>query len=217
VALTVAIPAVSLLIGFLLVWPYVTHLRQVREELERTKTTIAQKKQVISQAEAAAQGRPLATAVAAATEEEPIVFLKQLAALTQDSGATLAAVRAMGSPRVAPQEAPRPYGTEPAPQTTPAPPAATPGQRPVLPARTVRELQDQVTVEGTFGSILALLVHLENYDRILSVSQCRLRSGGNRTYPRLQAVFTLSRFVAATPTPPTGTAAPAATPPAAAQ
>jgi hypothetical protein len=199
-ALTVLIPAACLALAVLLVWPYVANLHRVRRELEQTQDTIQQKKSMIAQAEAAAQGRPLALAVALPDEQEPIVFLKQLAALTTDSGVALTAVRAL-----APVQTPNAsYSAAAAPAsgsvqtssqdgTTPAP---GPGQRPVVSAA-VKELQDQVTVEGPFTSLLALLVRLENYDRILSVSQCKIRSSSTHGYPELRAVFTLSRFVAA--------------------
>ena len=69
---------------------------------------------------------------------------------------------------------------------------------------TVEEVTDQVTVEGAFGDVLSLLVRLEGFDRILSVSQCRIHTGAGTAYPRLQAVFTLSRFVARPPSPESG-------------
>ena len=209
--LTIAIPVVCLALAFGLVWPYVTHLREVKQQLQQTQQTITQKQSRIRQADAVAQGRPLALAVVAPSEEEPILFLKQLAALTADSGASLTAVRALGSPRTT--AADNPYGVRKTPQA-PAP-SASPGQRPVLPASTVQELQDMVTVEGKFSDLLALIVRLENYERILSVSQCRLQTGGARAYPQLRAVFTLSRFVAA-PGGAAATAAPTGASPAAA-
>ena len=67
-----------------------------------------------------------------------------------------------------------------------------------------------------FSDIVGLIIRLENFERILSVSQCELRSSG-KPYPALQAVFRLSRFVAAPPPPPTASATPAATPPAVAR
>ncbi len=64
----------------------------------------------------------------------------------------------------------------------------------VLPA-TVNEISDNVTVEGEFGALLSLLVRLETYDRILSVSQFQLSSTATREDDtRLRATFTLSRY-----------------------
>jgi hypothetical protein len=197
-ALTVLVPAACLALAALLVWPYVTNLRRVKRELQETQVTIQQKKDLIKQADAAAQGRPLALAVALPDEQEPIVFLKQLATLTDDSGVTLVAARALApvqNPNLR-QEAAAPGGVQTTSQQQGAPPAPGPGQRPIV-SEAVKELQDQITVEGGFSSILALLVRLENYDRILSVSQCKLRASSTHGYPELRAAFTLSRFVAA--------------------
>lgn len=199
-ALTVLVPAACLALAMLLVWPYVTDLRRVKRELQETQVTIQQKKALIKQAEAAAQGRPLALAVALPDEQEPIVFLKQLASLTDDSGVTLVAARALApvqNPNLR-QEAAAPPTADQVQTTSQqvAPPAPGPGQRPVL-SGAVKELQDQITVEGAFSNLLSLLVRLENYDRILSVSQCKIRSSSTHGYPELRAVFTLSRFVAA--------------------
>lgn len=194
VLLAALVPVICLAIGAGLLLPHLSRLRRYNDELEEIQAQIAEKKRHISQAEAESQGRSLALAVAMADEKEPIVFLRQLADLIAESGAALVSVRA----------------TTPAPLTTAEKPAATPraelqpaaspaagqGQRPVIPS-TVRELADEVTVEGRFSDLLALIVRLENFERILSVSQCRLSSSGARSYPRLKATFTLSRFVAA--------------------
>ena len=199
-ALTVVIPALCLTLAALLVWPHVSHLRQLRQDLQQTQDTIQQKKTRLAQAEAAAQGRPLALAVALPDEQEPIVFLKQLATLTDDSAVALTAVRALapvqnpaGASAAAAASGP---GQVQNSAQEGAPQVAGPGQRPVVPTA-VKELQEQVTVEGPFPGLLSLLVRLENYDRILSVSQCKIRSGSTHGYPELRAVFTLSRFVAA--------------------
>jgi hypothetical protein len=208
VLLAVVIPIVCLAVGAMLLWPVVSHMRAARRQLEETQKTIAQKKLAIAQAEGAAGGRSLALAVALPTEEEPIEFLKKFAALTVESGVTLVSVRAttpptnIGAGTTAQTSAP----------TAPAPPAASPGgaigqgQRPVVPP-TVKELTDEATVEGKFGDILGLIIRLENFERILSVSQCRVDSSG-RSYPTLRAVFRLSRFVAAPQAPPTAAASP---------
>ena len=205
VLLAVIVPLCCVVLGVVLVWPPVSGLRTVREELETTHQAIVEKERLIQEAEAAAAGRPLALAVATRDEREPIAFLRELSALIDESGATLSAVQATRLPPVA---APQPQGQSKGSAGSSgaaAPTSPVGGQRPVLPA-TVGELTDNLTVEGTFGSILSLLVQLESYERILSVSRCRVSSGGGVTYPRLRAVFTLSRFVAApepaAPTPP---------------
>lgn len=198
VLVSVLVPVVSIILGLVLVWPSAARLRHANQELESTKETIQQKQRSIAEAEAAAKGRPLALAVAVPDEQEPIVFLRQLAALSVESNVTLAAVRASTPPpppssatTSAPPGPAGPSGTT----TAASPPSGTPlaGTRPVVPP-TVEELTDQVTVEATFADLLSLLVRLEGFERILSVSQCRITS--RSTYPRLQATFTLSRFVA---------------------
>jgi hypothetical protein len=78
--LAVVLPLVCVLVGLILLWPTVSHLRAARRQLEETQGTIAQKKLAITQAEAVAGGRSLALAVALPTEEEPIDFLKKFAA-----------------------------------------------------------------------------------------------------------------------------------------
>ncbi len=199
--LTIAIPLLCLALAVGLVWPHFSHLREVKQQLQQTQETITQKESRIKQVDALTQGRPLALAVVPASEEEPIAFLKQLAALTKDSGTTITSVRALGSPRKLAASEDNPYGVKEKPKTAPSSASsASPGQRPVVPTSAVQELQDTVTVEGSFADLLALIVRLENYDRLLSVSQCRVQAGGARAYPQLRATFTLSRFVAA-PTP----------------
>jgi hypothetical protein len=193
ILLAVTMPLCCVALGLILVWPPVSGLRTVREELETTQQTIEQKQQLIKDAEAAAAGRPLALAVATREEQEPIVFLRQLSALIAKSGASLSAVR---STRLPPVRAPQTQQSSGAGSgATSPPPTAVGGQRPMLPA-TVGELTDNLTIEGTFGSILSLLVRIESFERILSVSRCRITGGSGVTYPRLRAVFTLSRFVA---------------------
>jgi len=203
--LAVLVPLTCCVGGVATLWPAVTRLQSTSRELEQTKIVIQQKKQVISQAEAAAEGRSLALAVALPSEEEPIVFLRQLAALTAESGPTLLSVRAAQAPPLVvssvPAQTAGPHSNPGQPQGPPSS-AVGQGQRPVIPA-TVRELTDEVTVEGRFGDILALIVRLENFERILSVSRCRMRTGTGSAYGALQASFTLSRFVAAANLPPT--------------
>lgn len=197
IILAVVVPICCIVLGAILVWPPVSGLQTVREELTVTQQAIEEKQKLIQEAEVAAAGRPLALAVAPRNEQEPIVFLRQLSALAAESDVALAAVRATKLPPVpAPQgrQANPKTGSQPG-QATAGAPAAVGGQRPVLPA-TVSELTDEVTVEGRFGSILSLLVRLEGFERILSVSRCRISGGAGQGYPRLRAVFTLSRFVA---------------------
>ena len=204
------VPLISIFIGLFLVWPAVVRLREVEDEVEVTKRTIGEKEQLIALADGAAKGRPLALAVALADEQEPIVFLRQLAAICTESQVSLLSVRATLPPPL--PRPPNSQGSAPsgsAPPPNPAAPAGAPqvlgGARPVVPPA-VEEVTDQVTVEGSFGAVLSLLVRLEGFDRILSVSQCRLHTGLGSAYPRLQAVFTLSRFVAKSSGPPTGAA-----------
>jgi hypothetical protein len=65
------------------------------------------------------------------------------------------------------------------------------GQRPVTPPP-VRKLANEVQVQGKYNDILALIVRLENYERTLSVSRCRISLSSQRNYPRLQDVFAVS-------------------------
>ena len=205
IILAVVLPLCCIALGTFLVWPPVSGLRQVRDEIEATQHAIEEKQSVIMEAEAAAEGRPLALAVAARDEQEPIVFLRQLSALAAESHVTLAGIRSTRLPPVpAPraQEGGRGNPSRKSGQTVSPAPAAVGGQRPVLP-HTVSELTDEVTVEGTFASILSLLVRIETFERILSVSKCRITGASRGGYPRLRAVFTLSRF-RARPGPPPG-------------
>jgi hypothetical protein len=213
-ALAIILPVVCILLGVVLLLPYTKKLRQTNQELQQTEETIQQKKRVITQAEAAAQGRSLALAVALPGEQEPIVFLRQFAALATESGVTLVSIRSTTPPPI-PQTASgsgAPSGSQPQQEPGSPPPASGPGQRPVvIPPTLVRELTNEVTVEGRYGDILALIVRLENFERILSVSRCRINLPGTRNYPKLGAVFTVSRFIANTP-PPSPGAAPTAQP-----
>ncbi|NIM05346.1 MAG: hypothetical protein GTO55_04500 [Armatimonadetes bacterium] len=196
--LAIFVPLFCIGLGLLLVLPTVTHLRKVGRDIEQTQKNIYKKKELIAQAEEMAGGRSLALAVALPDEQEPIIFLRQLAELTEASNVTIAAIQSTSPP-------PLPRSTSTATTSRRGGPTSAPadstsvglkGERPVVPPATVQELTDQVTVEGTFNEILDLIVRLEGFDRILSVSQCRITIGGALKYPRLQAIFTLSRFIA---------------------
>ncbi len=190
--LAVALPIICLILGASLIWPYTSRLRQASRELEQTKVVIQQKRQIISQAELAARGRSLALAVVLPSEQEPIVFLRQFAALTTESGATLNSVRSVASPPM-PGASAAPAGASSsgganvgsAGQQASAPGSVGQGQRPVIPS-TVKELANEISVEGRFGDILALIVRLENFERILSVSKCQIKSGSAQSYPKLE-------------------------------
>jgi hypothetical protein len=193
--LSILVPLLCILMGLVLLLPVVNAIRNLNRDLEQTKDSIYEKREMISQAEQAAGGRPLALAVAVPDEQEPIVFLRQLAGLAEASHVTLAAVRATSPPPL-PQAAGQ-AGSARGTAAPPAPAAAVSGlsgERPVVPP-TVRELTDEVTAEGNFAEILGFIMRLEGFDRILSVSKCKLSEGGAVRYPELRAVFTLSRFV----------------------
>jgi hypothetical protein len=211
--LAICIPLACIIIAAALIWPSYAHIREVNENLMAAQKDIQQKKQIIKQAEAEAGGRPLALAVATDDEQEPIVYQRQLNELTLASKVLVASLRKTSPPPL-PANSSYPSGSRSgaaAPSSNGAGGGVFRGERPVVPP-TVRELTDIVTVEGTFGQLLDLILRLEKYDRILSVSQCRI-TGNDNTYPRLQAVFTLSRFVAKPVAPaPTPAAAPAPTP-----
>jgi hypothetical protein len=196
-ALGVVLPLACAAFAALLIWPPTSDLRAAGDEIEVTTKMIAEKKVIIRQAEAMASGRPLALAVAGQDEHEPIQFLRQLAALTDASNCELVGVRATRLPPVRDPRGQQGKSGRGQQAGVPAQPTSVGGQRPVLPAK-VRELTDEVTVEGRFNAILGLLVRLETFERILSVSRCRVNTAD---YPRLRTTFTLSRFVAK-PEPP---------------
>ena len=182
--LAVIIPLCCLPIVLYLVWHPVTNLRQVTKEIETTRQTVERKQELIRLAEQAALGRPLALAVAENSEAEPIVFIRQLTQLLSESGAKLITVQGTKLPPITVPGAPPPPSPKPgesasgsaAPADLPAP-TGLQGQRPVLPA-TVNEISDRLTVEGDYGAVLSLLLRLETFDRILSVSQLQLSQKG---------------------------------------
>ena len=193
--IAIFLPICCIGLAALLVIPYVLNLRKLQKELETTKQTIQQKRKLITQAESIAGGRSLDIAVAIPDEQEPILFLRNLAELSKASNITLASVRDTAPPPLA-RTSQRSGGSlnAPSPRSTAATSTALRGERPDVPP-SVQELTNQVTAEGTFRELLGMIVRLENFDRILSVSQCRITTGSGAKYPRLQAVFTLSRFV----------------------
>jgi hypothetical protein len=207
--LALVIPVLCAPIGLYLVWRPVQDLRRVSQEIEVTKQTVEQKNQFIRQAEEAAAGRPLALAVARAEENEPIEFLREFNRLIGESGAKLVSVQGTQLPPIpVPGAPPSQSGQDKAATgsgTAGASPPSVGGQRPVLPS-TVNEISDRVTVEGDFGSILALLVRLETYSRILSVSQLELQAAGGDDEGQVRAVFTLSRYTARETAPAAGAA-----------
>ncbi|MFB3880098.1 MAG: hypothetical protein ACE149_02490 [Armatimonadota bacterium] len=211
--LAVVIPLLCLPIGLYLVWRPVNDLRRVTQEIDVTQQAVEQKSELIRQAEEAAQGRPLALAVAKPEETEPIGFLREFNRLIAESGAKLASVQGTKLPPVpVPGAPPPPPPQSGAPATAteaaPPPPPTLGGQRPVLPA-TVNEISDKVTVEGDFGSVLALMLRLETYSRILSISQLQLHEGRADEEGQVKATFTLSRYTARETTPVAAQPAPA--------
>lgn len=212
--LALLIPILCLPIGLYLVWRPVTDLRRVTQEIDVTQQAVEQKSELIRQAEQAAAGRPLTLAVAKPEETEPIRFLREFSRLIAESGANLVSVQGTKLPPIPVPGAPPPQPAQseaPAAggEAAPAPPPPTlGGQRPVLPA-TVNEISDKVTVEGDFGSVLALMLRLETYSRILSVSQLQLSQAGRDDEGLVRATFTLSRYTARETPPATGQTAPA--------
>jgi len=211
--LALLIPICCIPVGLYLVWRPFTDLRRVTQEIGVTQQAVEQKRQIILQAEQAAAGRPLALAVAKPEETEPIRFLREFSRLMSESGARLVSVQGTKLPPIpVPGAPPAQTGQTGAPpagsETSQVAPQPLGGQRPVLPA-TVNEISDKITVEGDFGAVLALMLRLETYSRILSVSQLQLSQAARNDEGRVRATFTLSRYTARETPPATGQTAPA--------
>lgn len=169
----IVIPLICLLVAALLFLPQWGRARAVAQDLTKVNGQIHQKEVELGLTNPGQQARQVSAAMA--TTEEPVEFLKELAKLVTESGNRLVLVRNM------------------APVSSPGK-AANPGEPSKPSTVEVRQVQNEVTVQGTFEQIWRLLVSLENYRRLLSVSSCKVTVSQDG-FPQLQANFVLTRYV----------------------
>ena len=184
-----AVPLVAVLIAALVIFFPAREVSHYHAALVKTQATITAKEKVIKQAAKIAGGRPLAVAVVPVTEDEPVVFLRELTQLVAECQGKLISVHEIMSRSSASTSTSRPAaarrgGTD----------APTMGRK-IARRADVQEISNRVTLTATYPNLLLLLSKLENNRRILSLSQCRVQVAAGKGYPILQAMFVVSRYV----------------------
>jgi hypothetical protein len=135
-----------------------------------------------------------------ATKQEQTDFLRGLAVLCSRTGNKLLNVNALSAPPPAP----------PPPAGSPAPPPPAAGSLPP----DVQEIKSTVIFEGNFQGLRALLGVIQESNRLVSLSECRVGPGPGG-FPNLQTTLTVSRYVdIPAPAPAAGAPAGQAPPPA---
>jgi hypothetical protein len=115
-----------------------------------------------------------------ATKQEQSDFLRGLALLCSRTGNRLLNVNALSAPPPAP----------PPPPGSPPPPPSPDG---VLPPD-VLEIKSTVIFEGDFQSLRRLLATVQQSNRLVSLSDCRIGPGPGG-FPNLQTTLSVSRYV----------------------
>ena len=115
-----------------------------------------------------------------ATKQEQTDFLRGLATLCSHTGNRLLNVNALSAPPPAP----------PPPPGAPPPPPSADG---VLPPD-VLEIKSTVIFEGDFQSLRRLLATVQQSNRLVSLSDCRIGPGPGG-FPNLQTTLSVSRYV----------------------
>lgn len=181
-ALAALVPLISLLTAYFLAVPRYQALRRDEAELQSKSEIVATKSNLLTLAEkGGAKARILARVPA--DRDEPILFLRQLNEVARECGVNITSITN--------SEAPIPL--------TPAAPVA-PGGLPGAPATTIGLPPDttsrdaQLSVTGPFRAMALFFASLENYKRLISVSNATMtapaQEGGDLT-----AQFKLTRYV----------------------
>lgn len=194
--MTILLPPMALLTCCMVMVPRHNRMRKAERDIKSTQASIQDylvKLKAISDL-------PKDPRIASlpATKQEQTDFLRGLAMLCAQTGNKLLNVNALSAP---PPPPPPPAGSPP--------PAAAPGAGSLPPD--VQEIKSTVIFEGSFQSLRALLGVIQDSNRLVSLSECRVGAGPGG-FPNLQTTLTVSRYVdIAAPVP----ATPAASAPAA--
>ena len=188
--LTVLLPPLALLTCCFVMVPRHNRMRQAEKDITATLASIQDylgKLRAISDLP-----RDPRVASLPATKLEQTDFLRGLSTLCSRTGNRLLTVNALSAPPPAP----------PPPPGSPPPPAPTQGALP----SDVLEIKSTIMFEGGFQSLRAFLAILQQSNRLVSLSDCRIGPGPGG-FPNLQTTLSVSRYV---DVPQTAGSAPAA-------
>lgn len=196
--LTILLPPLALLTLCTVMVPRHNRMRKSEKDIKSTQASIQDylvKLKAISELP-----KDPRVASLAATKQEQTDFLRGLSTLCLHTGNRLLTVNALSAPP-----------PTPAPQAGNPPPAGSASG--TLPAD-VLEIKSTVIFEGSFRSLRLLLGSLQQSNRLVSLTDCRVGPGPGG-FPNLQTTLGVSRYVdvpvqpaaaggAATTTPATG-------------
>jgi hypothetical protein len=190
--LTILLPPIALLTCCMVMVPRHNRMQKAQRDIKSTQASINDylgKLRAISDL-------PKDPRVASlpATKQEQTDFLRGLSVLCARTGNRLLNVNALSAPPPAP----------PPPAGAPAPVAPPAGSLPP----DVLEIKSTVIFEGSFQSLRALLASLQQSNRLVSLSDCRVGAGPGG-FPNLQTTLSISRYVDI-PLPPTPAGGPTA-------
>lgn len=181
-ALAVVLPLLSLIVAYVLIVPRYVALRRDQDELRRTSQVVATKRTLITQAEQRGAIPPVVARVPG-DPSEAINFLRQLNGVARSCGVSISTYSANDVSAAAPAAA-----TPPANSTT----AAAAPTNGLPPDTTPRDIQ--LSVSGPFRGMAQFFASLENYERLVSVSNVTMSAAGQNA-DTLTAQFRLTRYV----------------------
>lgn len=190
--LTILLPPLALLTCCMVMVPRHNRMRKAEKDIKATQASINDYLTKLK----AISDLPKDPRVASlpATKQEQTDFLRGLSGLCVHTGNRLLNVNALSAPPPPP----------PAPAGTPAPAAPPEGSLPP----DVLEIKSTVIFEGSFQSLRALLASLQQSNRLVSLTDCRVGAGPGG-FPNLQTTLSVSRYVdVPLPPPAPGPAAP---------
>jgi hypothetical protein len=171
-ALAIAVPVVVVLFAAVLIVPKLVAIWTVQRQAEARRVEAALRKQQ-NQAELASESKERLPACPE-SRDEALIFLRELSRVVAVSQVKLVSYR---PPTVA--------GNGAAAAPSGGSPAADQGS-PVKPVAT------EITVAGSYGDLVALFQTLAARERLYTVDELQVRTDA---YPRLTAVFRLTRYV----------------------
>ncbi|MCS6859011.1 MAG: hypothetical protein NZT92_01670 [Abditibacteriales bacterium] len=176
-----AFPVIAVVIGLARVIPAYGRLQYAESQLTEQRKLLHENQERLNALLAYPHKSP-ERAVAPATADEPIDFLVYLARLARESNIDLISFN-----ESAPPATPAVSGSGGAASTT-----SEGGSTSAEASKGVREAVVNLNVEGTYASILRYISRLERGERIVAVSNLQITP---KSYPRLGASFSVTRFV----------------------
>jgi hypothetical protein len=173
-ALAIAVPVVVVLFAAFLIIPKLGAIWTVQRQAEARRAEAALRKQQ-NQAELAAESKERLPACPE-SKDEALIFLRELSRVVAISQVKLVSYRPPAA----------------AGNSAGAAAATTGGSTAADRASLVKPLATEITVSGSYGDLVALFQTLAARERLYTVDDLQVRTNA---YPRLTAVFQLTRYV----------------------